>query len=316
MKWVYCGVIIMKRLFSAFIICLFGTSALWAATPACSSSTPLRSKSVIDYRFEGSSTLALTSQTQVELVGLTPLADFLSYAILDSFSSECQWTHEQTHFRVHRANSGLTTWSKLDSSLWVRHIDDVELGSSPGESWTWFLPDTAGWDTVGVSTQDYLIQDSLTRWYAFYLQVDTSKSGTTTTIGMKGQSRIRLDSAAAVASIFTAWQANELTGHKYLYKLQLLRVEYGTPIDPVNLKGSIGVSALRMHNEGSRLEITAPESLHGKTLQVFDLQGRQINHLRLQSNQVITLPAQGVYVFRILGMPGVIQRPAFFMAGA
>lgn len=247
---------------------------------------------VKEYTFTGK-TAATVVQTQAEtgtdLLMIEPVADFLNYAILDSFSTSCEWVERSVHFRTHRANSGLSTWIDLDSTLWVNHIDDMIMNGSE-DSWIWFLADTSNWENSSVSANSYLMASDAQRWYVSAIRLDTLKENNKTTIGASGLSRVSTDSTSAMSNFLTSWANSEANLHKYDYKLQLVGVTYGIRQAPTRIQATKETSYLLRTSTGFRLTPNAPQGV------VYNLQGQEL--FKVHAGESFELPTQGVSIVR------------------
>jgi len=282
----------MKRILGMVLVCgMFAWAGLMEECPGPKSWIVTQVK---EYTFTGK-TAATVTQSQAEsgtdLMMIDPVADFMNYALLDSFSTSCDWVERSVHFRTHRASSGLSTWIDLDSTLWVNHIDDMMMNSSE-DSWIWFLADTTHWENASVSANSYFMASDAQRWYVTAIRLDTLKEGDKTTIGASGLSRVSTDSTSAITNFLSSWASTEVNGHIYDYKLQLVGVTYGIRQTPT--KNSLLASNAKSHlvptGNGYRLSIESPQAT------IYNLQGQEL--FQVQAGESFVLPTKGVSILR------------------
>jgi hypothetical protein len=294
----------MKYLAIAFtVLASFATAA---DSSFCD--TPLAARyfspqSIMEYRVSGPSwnTVAQVSANSHESLNTVPeLAEFLEYKLLNSWSASCNWTNQNVTFRSHTPDSA---WANLDSTLWTRYIDTIDLQGASGQEWLWFQPDTLGWKTAPITSDAYMMAAPMVRWQVFATRADTLKDVNGTTIFMKGKSLIRLDSAEALTGLFDAWGALETAGHTYLYQAQVIKITYAAGPPPVAIAKNISQpsAGLKLRQQGRDFTITLSSgtlhsvSIHRLNGQSIFAQSGRVQELRW------TAPEAGLYLLRVDG---------------
>ena len=286
------------------LACLLA-SAAWAST-FCDTPLDVRTfnaDTIREYRYDGSTWNGVTlasSAVKPSLDSLTALADFLPYKILSSWGTSCRWTQQVAKFME---NVSGTTLTPVDSTVWIRNRDDVFLSGHPNQDWAWFLADTAGWATASIKSSSYLLQPGLVRWHNYAIKYDTVITSTDTTISMGTYARIGLDSLP-LDTVLKTWSTLEVSGHRYGYVVQAVKVSYALYVQPVALKGVVVAPVVAVHSEGR--DIVLGPNLATKAYSILDMQGRELAKGSIGASAVRwTAPRSGIYLVRVTGLAPV-----------